>query len=164
MAYQAWSVVFGEQPSAAKWNILGTNDAAFYNGGGVTSNGLVENFFRGRVQLDNNNSITNSAPTGLTVQFGWVQIIGNGTTNISQTVTFGQAFSTLYYVGATFIGATATDSTPATSIIDFEVSSAAIYASTDSQSTTTANIRLGTTATFANTRYYGASWMAIGVV
>lgn len=29
MAYQSWSVVFGEQPSAAKWNILGTNDARF---------------------------------------------------------------------------------------------------------------------------------------
>lgn len=29
MAYQSWSVVFGEQPSAAKWNILGTNDASF---------------------------------------------------------------------------------------------------------------------------------------
>lgn len=29
MAYQSWSVVFGEQPSAAKWNILGTNDAFF---------------------------------------------------------------------------------------------------------------------------------------
>jgi hypothetical protein len=31
MAYSAWSVVFGEQPSAAKWNILGTNDAHFYS-------------------------------------------------------------------------------------------------------------------------------------
>lgn len=30
--YQSWSVVFGEQPSAAKWNILGTNDAGFNNG------------------------------------------------------------------------------------------------------------------------------------
>lgn len=29
MAYAAWSVVFGEQPSAAKWNILGTNDSTF---------------------------------------------------------------------------------------------------------------------------------------
>lgn len=29
MSYQSWSVVFGEQPSAAKWNILGTNDAQF---------------------------------------------------------------------------------------------------------------------------------------
>lgn len=29
MSYASWSVVFGEQPSAAKWNILGTNDAYF---------------------------------------------------------------------------------------------------------------------------------------
>lgn len=29
MAYASWSVSFGEQPSAAKWNILGTNDAFF---------------------------------------------------------------------------------------------------------------------------------------
>ena len=29
MAYTAWSVSFGEQPSAAKWNILGSNDAYF---------------------------------------------------------------------------------------------------------------------------------------
>lgn len=40
MAYQSWSVVFGEQPSAAKWNILGTNDAAFNSGNGVLSTGL----------------------------------------------------------------------------------------------------------------------------
>lgn len=29
MAYASWSVVQGEQPTAAKWNILGTNDAYF---------------------------------------------------------------------------------------------------------------------------------------
>ena len=29
MAYASWSVVFGEQPSASKWNILGTNDSYF---------------------------------------------------------------------------------------------------------------------------------------
>ena len=31
MTYTSWSVVFGEQPSAAKWNILGSNDAHFYS-------------------------------------------------------------------------------------------------------------------------------------
>lgn len=31
MVYASWSVVFGEQPSATKWNILGTNDAHFYS-------------------------------------------------------------------------------------------------------------------------------------
>ncbi len=30
MAYTSWSVAFAEQPSTAKWNILGTNDAHFY--------------------------------------------------------------------------------------------------------------------------------------
>lgn len=35
MAYQSWSVVFSEQPSAAKWNILGTNDASFNDGTGI---------------------------------------------------------------------------------------------------------------------------------
>lgn len=40
MAYVAWSVVYGEQPSAAKWNILGTNDASFNDGSGI-GNGAV---------------------------------------------------------------------------------------------------------------------------
>lgn len=29
-SYSSWSVVFGEQPSASKWNTLGTNDASFH--------------------------------------------------------------------------------------------------------------------------------------
>lgn len=37
MAYASWSVVFGEQPSAAKWNILGTNDASFNDGTGISN-------------------------------------------------------------------------------------------------------------------------------
>lgn len=44
MAYASWSVVFGEQPSAAKWNILGTNDAAFNNGTGLPSAGATTAF------------------------------------------------------------------------------------------------------------------------
>lgn len=37
MAYTSWSVVFGEQPSSAKWNILGTNDASFHDGTGIAN-------------------------------------------------------------------------------------------------------------------------------
>jgi hypothetical protein len=40
MTYTAWSVVFGEQPSAAKWNLLGSNDASFRDGTGI-SNGVI---------------------------------------------------------------------------------------------------------------------------
>lgn len=42
MAYASWSVVFGEQPSAAKWNILGTNDASFNDGTGIGA-GVIGN-------------------------------------------------------------------------------------------------------------------------
>lgn len=37
MGYSSWSVVFGEQPSAAKWNILGTNDSSFNDGTGIAN-------------------------------------------------------------------------------------------------------------------------------
>lgn len=37
MAYASWSVVFGEQPSAAKWNTLGTNDSSFNDGTGIAA-------------------------------------------------------------------------------------------------------------------------------
>lgn len=33
--YAPWSVVADEQPTAAKWNILGSNDASFNNGNGL---------------------------------------------------------------------------------------------------------------------------------
>lgn len=41
MAYQAWSVVFGEQPTASKWNILGTNDASFHDGTGIDDDAII---------------------------------------------------------------------------------------------------------------------------
>jgi len=41
MAYASWSVVFGEQPTAAKWNILGTNDASFNDGTGIGTNAVA---------------------------------------------------------------------------------------------------------------------------
>lgn len=42
MAYAAWSVVADEQPTTAKWNILGTNDSSFNDGSGfATGSGSV---------------------------------------------------------------------------------------------------------------------------
>lgn len=41
MSYTAWSVVFGEQPSASKWNILGTNDASFNDGTGIADDAII---------------------------------------------------------------------------------------------------------------------------
>ena len=40
MAYSPWSVSFGEQPTADKWNMLGTNDASFNDGTGIGTNAV----------------------------------------------------------------------------------------------------------------------------
>lgn len=42
MAYTAWSVVYGEQPTAAKWNQLGTNDAGFKDGTNIDNVSILE--------------------------------------------------------------------------------------------------------------------------
>lgn len=41
MAYTAWSVVFGEQPTAAKWNQLGENDAGFKTGANIDTDAIT---------------------------------------------------------------------------------------------------------------------------
>jgi len=41
MAYASWSVTLGEQPTAAKWNILGTNDASFNDGTGIAAAAIL---------------------------------------------------------------------------------------------------------------------------
>lgn len=41
MAYTAWSVVFGEQPTAAKWNQLGANDAGLRDGTNIDDGAIV---------------------------------------------------------------------------------------------------------------------------
>jgi hypothetical protein len=56
MSYTAWSLVFGEQPNVAKWNLLGGNDAHFYD------------------FLGSNTSWTSYTPT-------WTSVtVGNGST------------------------------------------------------------------------------------
>lgn len=53
MAYVSWSVVFGEQPSAAKWNILGTNDASFNDGTGIADGVILpEHLLNGASSLN----------------------------------------------------------------------------------------------------------------
>lgn len=41
MAYTAWSVIHGETPSAAKWNILGSNDAGFKDGTNIDDDAIL---------------------------------------------------------------------------------------------------------------------------
>lgn len=57
MTYTAWSVSYGEQPSSAKWNLLGANDASFNDGTGLPVGTCV--------QVAQN--VTTAAATGTTI-------------------------------------------------------------------------------------------------
>jgi hypothetical protein len=59
MAYTPWSVIFGEQPTAAKWNELGANDASFNDGSGMAMDRCV--LKRTAVQSINDATLTTIA-------------------------------------------------------------------------------------------------------
>lgn len=70
MGYTAWSVVFGEQPSAAKWNILGTNDASFNDGTGIADGAITPakrsgGFYAGTISGATMSTTGNKAITGV---------------------------------------------------------------------------------------------------
>lgn len=70
MAYTAWSVVYGEQPTAAKWNQLGTNDAGFKDGTNIDSGAIITaKLAGGAATTDKNTAVTyagNMSSVGLT--------------------------------------------------------------------------------------------------
>lgn len=180
MAYAVWSVIAGEQPTAAKWNILGTNGASFNDGTGIgdnailtrhvtdaniTSPKLTEAFFRGRQQA----LLANTTPTGLTVQFGWSFVTGTGVSlRASKTITFPTAFSVTPIVFMSTIGirsgsdpAAIGDFTKITDVLGdngwaFEPSAISI-----STFVATINRDVGN---IPNTSRLGFSWIAIGTV
>lgn len=105
MAYASWSVTFGEQPSAAKWNILGTNDASFNDGSGIQpSNPIIAASggldLRGNgtngvlLQLRTKEVSTANTRSSLKFEVGMDFIEGDGTSRISKAITFPTAFST----------------------------------------------------------------------
>ena len=58
---------------------------------------------QGRYQTDNANTIASATGT-LKVQYGYGQILGSGTANMSETVTFPTAFTTVLGVTVSWIG------------------------------------------------------------
>lgn len=67
MAYASWSVVFGEQPTAAKWNLLGSNDASFNDGTGIGTNAVAAaSLAQTAIHLGNGTSTSAFATTSAT--------------------------------------------------------------------------------------------------
>lgn len=165
MAYAAFSVVFGETPSAAKWNILGTNDAEFnsmihHTAGGLTTLNDV------RYQNENSLVIASSTQDNVLKQYGWGQITGDGTANIIKTVTFPTEFDTVLWAASGAIARSTSATVAASSITDLTVgfTSEAVSCSYDDLTTTTMRCILGRSdgGGFTSGAEYGFWWEAIG--
>jgi len=156
MGYTAWSVVYGEQPSAAKWNILGQNDASFNDGSGIQD----KNY-----QTDNNNSIANVTDASIKLQMGWGQVLGDLTSALETTVTFPEAYTTLLGASVCLLPVKAT--TSASSITDLTQDYSTVVANAIVAapiSTSGFNVLLQrASGTFSNATYYGYSWIAWGL-
>lgn len=77
MSYAAWSVVAFEVPTAAKWNILGTNDASFNDGTGIGDDKILERHILDGV-INNAKLNTTEGEIG-GVETNWVPTFSNFT-------------------------------------------------------------------------------------
>ena len=100
MAYATWSVVFGEQPSASKWNILGTNDAFFYTYTGEGTNAIQQMVY----------NVDGAVATGTTTipQDDTIPQNTEGTQFMSQAITPKSATNILVIEAELFVGGSAT--------------------------------------------------------
>jgi hypothetical protein len=65
--YTAWSVAFGDQPTTAKWNQLGTNDASFNNGNGLEDRTILTRHIGVGPAVQCVNTLSSAVSTGTTL-------------------------------------------------------------------------------------------------
>ena len=156
MAYTAWSVVFGEQPSASKWNILGTNDASFNDGTGIGSGvisytKLLSTIFSGQLV-----TTTNGGAGGGTLwklQIGGLTILWGLCTAQTMTVNANLTFAITW--GVTFASA------PLIIANAYAPADNRMYAVITTRTTTTGTILLQSGGGAGSVQ---CMWLAIGTV
>ena len=179
--YTAITFIANEQPTTAKWNLIGSNDASFNNGNGFEDNILVARHFSDasiagtriidlplRYQTDNNNTIaSNTSGKNVTIQAGWAANTGSAASSMSIPVTFPTAFTTILGV-VTQLNAVKATTAPST-IKDLNANynttaeTFSVSAGTISETGFTANLARNS-ATFSAGTYYGFSWLAWGIL
>lgn len=118
-----------------------------------------------RTQTDNSNTIANATTAGFFVQYGTGQVLGNSAATLTDTVTFPTAFTTVLGVVVTPLGANSGVAADITSFsINYSGGTTAIAANAYGISTTVFTPTFTRNAgTFANTLYWGYSWIAWGI-
>ncbi len=158
MAYSSWSVVFGEQPSAAKWNILGTNDAHFDNLIGESSGGYVE---LNSLLYSNNEALVEK--DNVLIQTGWAYIrFDGGSSEATEAISYPVAVTTPLGVVLTMNGVK-NGSNPS-DVSDLDNTNLNIYAQTRNIGTSTfvAQLRNDQGDDPAASGRYVFSWIAWG--
>lgn len=100
--YTAITFVANEQPTTAKWNLIGSNDASFNNGNGFEDGILVTRHYADssitgakiasyRTKRKNNGSAI--AETAARIETGWEVVQPGATSQGSKAVTFQTAFT-----------------------------------------------------------------------
>lgn len=101
--YTSWSVVFGEQPTAAKWNQLGANDAAMKDGTGIDNDAIIARHIL-------QNAITGSKLATNAITLGYAEITSDffqGTTTSNQWYDIGVSVTFTVPAGGRKVKATA---------------------------------------------------------
>lgn len=115
-------------------------------------------------QTDNSNSISSAQTSGVRMQFGWGQVVGNGASTITDSVIFPTAFTTVYGVVATLMGNSSGAASDATGLNQSYTSTTAFIANAYAPTTTGFSVGLSRSSGVFNTStYYGYSWIAWGV-
>jgi hypothetical protein len=136
MAYASWSVVFSEQPSAAKWNILGTNDASFNDGTGIATGAITPvkrsgGFVAGQISAATFSSTGNKSVTGVgfTPKFVMFFVMPSAATNAS-TNAYGAMTTTIQFntwASSNSAGNTSSRNNSTTACVGWGTSSASSY-------------------------------------
>lgn len=127
----------------------------------ITSPKIAEAFVRGRKKAAN----TTSAPTGLTLQYGWDYVVGSGVSELVKAITFPVAYTEPpVVILVPMAAAPVANGTPADTNSFITHFSAIKGTQSDDITTSGFNARCFADASFSSTFNFGFSWIAIGKV
>lgn len=135
----------------------------------VTAGGIVPNRAITKAKIDSTtfatrrNITTNSTVDDLTISTGWFYIQGNGSTNMTGSVTFPQTFTSPPIVTVSYAGASGSAPTQISDLTS-NPGTTSRTVSTYSTTTTGFSVSLVSSASVGTGVYLGVTWTAIGSV